>query len=102
MDILKESNGEYSVRKFGGYMSLILLAYLNISFTIANGFKIAVPAIYLVSIDVIIGFYFFKNTLSNLRLNAKVDDAVVNKITTETIEKESKSVLINNSGNENE
>lgn len=93
MDALKEDDGSYSVRKFGGYMALIIIAYLNVSFTISNHFKIEVPSAYLFSIDGIIAFYFLKNTLSNLRFNAKVDDATTIKkdVTTDTVTTNSES-----------
>ena len=69
MDALKERTGVYSVRKFGGYMALVILAYLIISFTIANDFK-EVPVSYLVSIDVIILFYFAKDAIRNIKFGS--------------------------------
>jgi hypothetical protein len=82
MSPFKDIDGTYSVRKFGGYTALVLLAYLIISFSASNGFKIKIPTEYLVSLDAIITFYFIKNTLYNLRVNSKVDDAT--KVTTQT------------------
>jgi len=68
MQALKDPDGTYSVRKFGGYLSLGLLAYLIISFTIANDFKVEVPAAYWGGVYLIIAFYFLKHTFSNLRI----------------------------------
>jgi hypothetical protein len=89
MSPFKDPDGSYSVRKFGGYLALILLAFLIITFAWANSFKEKVPTEYLLSIDTIIAFYFIKSTLSNLRLNSKVDDATTNKVATEDTLKES-------------
>jgi len=74
MDIFKDRTGVYSVRKFGGYTALIILAYLIISYTIANDFK-EVPMSYLISIDMIIAFYFAKDALRNVKIgtNAGTD-----------------------------
>jgi hypothetical protein len=66
--LFKDSDGTYSVRKFGGYSAIILLIYLIVSYTIANDFK-EVPAGYLISINVIIAFYFVKDTLRQARIN---------------------------------
>lgn len=89
MKALKTRDGNYSVRIFGGYMALVIIAYLNISYTIATGFKEAVPTAYLISIDGIIAFYFFKQAIQNLRFNTKVDDATSNIIATKETIKES-------------
>lgn len=71
INAFKDRDGTYSVRKFGGYSAIILLAFLIISYSIANDFKEAVPTAYLVSIDVIIAFYFVKDTLRNARFNSQ-------------------------------
>ena len=70
MKAFQEDDGSYSVRKFGGYMSLIILAYLIISYTIANDFK-EVPTAYLVSIDTIVVFYFFKKAIGDVKIGSK-------------------------------
>jgi hypothetical protein len=81
MNVLKDSDGSYSVRKFGGYLALGLTAYLIISFTIATKFKEEIPSAYWGAIYLIIAFYFLKNTLSNLRLNNKVEDITPKDLT---------------------
>jgi hypothetical protein len=68
MDILKDSTGTYSIRKFGGYAAIILLVYLVISFTIATDFKIEIPTAYWGAIYLIIVFYFFKDTIRKARI----------------------------------
>jgi hypothetical protein len=88
MHALKDPDGTYSVRKFGGYLSLALLAYLIISFTIANKFKVEVPSAYWGGVYLIIAFYFVKSALSNLRFNTKVDDATSNKTEVITTDKD--------------
>lgn len=75
MNALKDADGSYSVRKFGGYLSLIVLAYLIVSFTITNPGK-EVPTAYLVSIDVIIGFYFVKRGLESVTLSNNKSEKV--------------------------
>lgn len=63
-------NSEYSVRKVGGYIAILLLCYLIVSYTIANDFK-EVPSSYLISVDVIIAFYFMKNSLRDIKFTSK-------------------------------
>ena len=66
VDFLKDRDGTYSVRKFGGYSAIVLVIYLVVSYTIAHDFKEEVPNSYMVVIGGIISFYFVKTGLRNL------------------------------------
>lgn len=65
-NVLKDRDGTYSVRKFGGYSAIILMIYLVVSYTIAHGFKEEIPNSYIVIIGVIIAFYFAKDSIRNI------------------------------------
>jgi hypothetical protein len=81
MNVLKDVDGTYSIRRIGGFLALFLLGYLVVSFTISTKWKVEIPSAYWGAIYLIIVFYFLKDTLSNLRLNTKVDDATSNTVT---------------------
>ena len=65
-NVLKDRDGTYSVRKFGGYSAIVLTIYLIVSYTVAHGFKEEIPVSYVAIIGGIITFYFAKDSLRNI------------------------------------
>lgn len=67
-----------SMRTIGAFMAYILFAFCVISYEVANDFK-ELPNSYLVIIGMIIGFYFAKDTIRNIKIGSK-DNATASAI----------------------